>query len=119
MAFCRECGAPIDDGVKFCPECGTPAGGDAATPPDEVSPPATSQPVANNATPTKKDGFFSKHVRAGGALKQLEKLFVAYKDHLTGEIYATGTDEFPSFYSGTQPAREQVQAELNRIAGIQ
>lgn len=23
MAFCGNCGAKVDDGVKFCPSCGT------------------------------------------------------------------------------------------------
>ncbi len=26
MAYCRNCGAQIDDNVKFCPACGTPTG---------------------------------------------------------------------------------------------
>lgn len=24
MAYCRQCGAPMQDGAKFCPECGSP-----------------------------------------------------------------------------------------------
>jgi len=227
MAYCRECGASIDEEAKFCPECGTPAGGETAAPPEEASPAATSQPTASGAAPAKKaisrkqgcgclvvavvaaiivvaalvgpgtkggstskkspaqqptpvrltakekreynliaaflpkgkkiedtemnarasvgvnqsqadalrmkaldlyaaaliavnkDGFFTKHVRAGGALKQLEKLFVAYRDNLSAEIYAKSEEEFAFFYPDAQVAREQVQAELNRIAGIQ
>ncbi len=220
MAYCRECGAPIDEAAKFCPECGTPANGETVTAPVEASPPPTPQPsnakpkkkatrrqttygcltlvgivviivavvalatsghktnVATSPTPTPvrltaketreykliaaflprgkkientewnartsadqsqadaltwkaldlyagaviamdKDGFFSKHVRAGGAVKQLEKLFLAYRDNLTGEIYAKSRDEFAFFYPQAQVARERVQAELNRIAGIQ
>lgn len=26
MAYCRNCGAQVDDNVKFCPACGTPTG---------------------------------------------------------------------------------------------
>ena len=25
MAFCRQCGAPLQEGTKFCSECGAPA----------------------------------------------------------------------------------------------
>jgi hypothetical protein len=52
MAYCRECGAPIDEAAKFCPECGTASGGETATPPVEASPPPPSQP--SNAKPKKK-----------------------------------------------------------------
>ena len=27
MAYCRKCGAPIDDHVTVCPECGAPQNG--------------------------------------------------------------------------------------------
>ncbi len=46
MAYCRECGASIDEAVKFCPECGTPAGVQTAALPDEASPPARVSPTA-------------------------------------------------------------------------
>jgi len=29
MAFCRNCGNKLEDGVKFCPNCGTPTDGNA------------------------------------------------------------------------------------------
>lgn len=30
MAYCRECGAALQEGAKFCPECGAPVEGAAA-----------------------------------------------------------------------------------------
>ncbi|HPO04579.1 MAG TPA: TIGR00266 family protein [Bacillota bacterium] len=32
MAFCNNCGDPMQDGVKFCPSCGTPAQSGGGTP---------------------------------------------------------------------------------------
>jgi len=48
MAYCRECGASIDEAVKFCPECGTPAGVETAAPPVEEEPPPKSWFAAHN-----------------------------------------------------------------------
>lgn len=31
MAFCKNCGAQLEDGAKFCPNCGTPAGATGGT----------------------------------------------------------------------------------------
>jgi hypothetical protein len=33
MAYCRKCGAQIDDHASFCPECGTVQNGAQSTPP--------------------------------------------------------------------------------------
>lgn len=33
MAYCRKCGARIDDYAAVCPECGTPQNGGQNTPP--------------------------------------------------------------------------------------
>lgn len=30
MAFCRKCGAQLNDGAKFCPSCGAPTGSEQA-----------------------------------------------------------------------------------------
>ena len=35
MAFCRNCGAQMDDGVRFCPACGTSA--DEYTAPEQTA----------------------------------------------------------------------------------
>ena len=44
MAFCKECGTKIDDGVKFCPSCGTPI----------TSASETVTPASEKATPSEK-----------------------------------------------------------------
>ena len=33
MAYCRKCGALIDDYAAVCPKCGTPQNGGSSTPP--------------------------------------------------------------------------------------
>jgi uncharacterized membrane protein len=37
MAFCKHCGAPVDDGVKFCATCGQPVDGFTPTPQQAVT----------------------------------------------------------------------------------
>ena len=43
MAFCKNCGAQINDGVRFCAKCGTP-----------MTPPAASVPPAYKPAPAPK-----------------------------------------------------------------
>lgn len=58
MAFCGQCGNPIEDGAKFCPRCGTavvaatPAPETAAVGAAPASPTASQAPVPPQAAPT-------------------------------------------------------------------
>ena len=38
MAFCKNCGAPMDDETKYCPTCGAPVGGPVNPDPNPVQP---------------------------------------------------------------------------------
>ena len=40
MKYCRNCGAPLEEGTRFCPSCGTPTGG--VLPAPEPQPEASS-----------------------------------------------------------------------------
>src|SRR5271166_1931024 len=56
MAFCSNCGAPVDGG-RFCPKCGSavdagaPAGGQAAPPPPGGPPPPPYNPTPGYSSP--------------------------------------------------------------------
>lgn len=52
MAFCGNCGAQLEDGVRFCPKCGHQlnAAGAAASAPAATAAPAAAPPVATFPT---------------------------------------------------------------------
>lgn len=74
MAFCTNCGKPVDDTIRFCPACGAPQ-----QPQQPYQQPASQQPVyqqpyqqpqqpvAPNGAPVgaavKKAGGFAKHLK--------------------------------------------------------
>ena len=72
MAFCSNCGAPLDGGVKFCPNCGTTVGTEAGqTNPNQGSYYANGQtqpPVQNNYYNQNMDGMISTKSRLAALL---------------------------------------------------
>jgi len=58
MAFCKSCGAQVEEGAQFCPSCGGPIEGAApapgyAPPAPGYAPPAQAAPPANDAEANK------------------------------------------------------------------
>ena len=51
MAFCKNCGKPIDDGVAFCPSCGTSQNAQNATPVAAAAPAAATAQATPIAIP--------------------------------------------------------------------
>ena len=73
MAFCRNCGTQLDDGVSFCPNCGTATGEQAA-------------PAAPVKTAKEPSGplFWRIYMKAFGAL--MEKPFKLWGISLLGTL---------------------------------
>ena len=81
MAFCSNCGKPVDDTIRFCPSCGAPQQPVSQQPYQQPAPqqpyqqpqqptyqqPAYQQPVAPSGYPVgaavKKAGGFAKHLK--------------------------------------------------------
>lgn len=54
MAFCPNCGAQVQAGVKFCPECGQSISQDAPAPTSPTAPPEQTAPPPTTPTTSEK-----------------------------------------------------------------